>query len=78
MSNVPIGSDNDPLAPWNEDAKLCKYCDIEELKEIFQEQVLKERPFEIFIDDSVEYLLINYDNLCRNCAKEYYADDDDY
>lgn len=28
MSNIPIGSENDPNAPWNEDeGELeCKYC----------------------------------------------------
>jgi len=78
MSNLPPGSDNDPLAPWNENAKLCKYCDYEELKEMFQDKVMKEHPFVIFIDDAVEDLLIDYDNMCKECAKEYYGDDDDY
>jgi hypothetical protein len=79
MSNVPIGSDNDPLAPWNKSDKLCRHCDSEHLRDIIYQQVVDTEECEDdCIDERVEELL-SQQPLCEDCAKEEYYDyDDDY
>jgi hypothetical protein len=79
MSNVPVGSDNDPLAPWNKSDKLCRQCDSEHLRDIIYQQVVDTEECEDdCIDERVEELL-SQQPLCKDCAKEEYYDyDDDY
>ena len=81
MSNLPSGADNDPLAPWNQPDKLCRYCNAEELRDILYKQVeLDEECEDDCIEEEVEYRL-SQAPLCKDCAKEEYYDyddDDDY
>ena len=79
MSNVPPGSNDDPLAPWNKSNKLCRYCDAEELRDVLYENVLAEEDCDDdCVDERVEDLL-SLQSLCKDCAKEEYYDyDDDY
>jgi hypothetical protein len=79
MSNIPVGSDNDPLAPWNKSDKLCRHCDSEHLRDIIYQQVVDTEDCEDdCIDERVEELL-SQQPLCKDCAKEEYYDyDDDY
>jgi hypothetical protein len=77
MSNLPPGSSDDPLAPWNKSDKLCRYCDAEDLRDILYEQVLQdEECADDCIDERVEELL-SAQPLCKDCAKEEYYDYDD-
>ena len=79
MSNLPSGADKDPLAPWNQPSRLCRYCD----KDIIEDQMYRtisadESLDEDQIEEYVDVELYKFP-LCEECAKEeYYDNDDDY
>jgi hypothetical protein len=73
-SNLPAGSSNDPLAPWNQKSKLCRYCDKEDiLDELFKAIAVDKTLDEETINEVAEDQLDNYP-LCPQCAKEEYYD----
>jgi len=77
MSNVPAGSDNDPLAPWNQHDNLCRYCDEDILYKHIRSEVEQDPDCEEdCIDEQTELILSEYP-LCKQCAKEEYYDYDE-
>jgi hypothetical protein len=79
MSNLPPGSNDDPLAPWNNDTKLCRYCDEEMIREILTEELIGDPMCDPdCVAELVDEVISEY-GLCKQCAKEEYYDyDDDY
>jgi len=87
MSNLPAGSVNDPLAPWNDYNNLCKHCDADILYDMFIEDVAKDLQVQLMDFDSEEdymdflheqaELNLSEHRLCKQCAKEEYYDYDD-
>jgi len=71
--NLPEGANQDPLAPWNQKTKLCRYCDEQDIKDLLWSQFALEPFEEDEIEELVEQHLSEYP-LCRSCAKEEYYD----
>lgn len=77
MSNLPLGADNDPLAPWNQKSKLCRYCDKEDIQdELFRAISVDETIDEDRINEIIDEELEKFP-LCPQCAKEEYYDYDE-
>lgn len=76
MSNLPLGADNDPLAPWSRKSKLCRYCDKEDIQdELFRAISVDETIDEDRINEIIDEELEKFP-LCPQCAKEEYYDYD--
>ena len=71
-SNLPMGADNSPIAPWNQVDDLCRYCDQDIIRGMAQEASLDESD----VDEHMENMLEEA-GLCKDCFKEQNADDDD-
>jgi len=69
---LPTGSENDPNAPWNEAEDLCRYCDVDVIKEMAMSIVDIDRDVE-----DVEQELLDNADLCKDCYKEQEEDDID-
>lgn len=70
---LPAGSDTDPNAPWNQAEDLCRYCDVD---------VIREMAISLADDghkdvEDIEQQLLDSSDICRDCFKEQQADDDD-
>lgn len=77
MSNLPLGAENDPYAPWNQKDKLCRYCDKEEIQEqLFRIIALDSTLDEDRVDEVIDEELDKF-SLCPQCAKEEYYDYDE-
>ena len=71
-SNLPMGADNSPIAPWNQVDDLCKYCD----RDIIMGMAQESAPDDSDVQEHFEAMLEEAD-MCRDCFKEQQADDDD-
>ena len=77
MSNLPLGADNDPLAPWNQKSKLCRYCDKEDIQdELFRAISVDETIDEDRINEIIDEELEKFP-LCPQGAEEEYYDYDE-
>ena len=70
---LPTGSENDPNAPWNQAEDLCRYCDVDVIKEM---AIALADDGHKDVEDIEQHLLDNSD-LCKDCYKEQEADDID-
>jgi hypothetical protein len=77
-NNLPIGTTDDPRAPWNINSDLCRYCDEGTIREEFLcENYTKEQIENGEVDeDAMEDYISEY-NLCHDCYEEDIADQDE-
>ena len=74
MNNLPAGSTNDPLAPWNRNSRLFKHCDADEIKDVIYQALVHDLDCNNdCVDEVIEERLSEYP-LCASCAKEEYYD----
>jgi hypothetical protein len=88
MSNYPIGAENDPAAPWNEDVFFCKECDahaITDYIDTYIENLSKNQELGTPLSDYEHNDLFDeiYKDLCNDnvvgkCAKCHYDDIADF
>ena len=69
---LPAGSDHDIDAPWNQTENLCRYCDVDVIKEIAMSTVDTDRDVE-----DIEQELLDNAHICKECQREQDADDND-